>query len=308
MSIPNPKSVILIVDDNPETIQLLSAQLKHKGDILFATNGRDAIALAEREVPHLILLDMDMPDMSGEETCRQLKSNPLTRACTVIFITAHTSTEMELAAFEAGAVDFICKPFNPTVVNARVRTHLTLKHQSDSLQSLANRDGLTGVYNRRFFDRKLDEEFKRHTRHGSPLAVALLDIDFFKAFNDGYGHPEGDSCLIRVAEALSSGFRRPGEVFARFGGEEFAVILPHADPESLYAVGDWICKLVRELDIPHAYSSVAPHVSVSVGISALPSGQDQTVKDLIASADAALYRAKAHGRNRSEIASVVSDL
>lgn len=297
MSTLQPNSVILIVDDNPDTIQLLSTLLKDKGELLFATNGQDAISLAEQELPHLILLDMEMPDMNGDETCRALKRNPLTRDCTIIFITAHASTEMELNAFDAGAVDFISKPFNPTIVNARVNTHLTLKHHADTLQRLANRDGLTGVYNRRFFDEQIEGEFRRHVRHGHCLTVVLLDLDYFKAFNDGYGHLEGDECLKQVAQALDAGFRRPGEALVRYGGEEFAVILPHTSPEASAAVGERVCRLVRELQIPHAFSKVASIVTTSVGLATHTPGSGQSVKELMKMADEALYRAKANGRN-----------
>ncbi|MDX1634934.1 MAG: diguanylate cyclase [Marinobacter sp.] len=297
MHINSETSRILIVDDSPETIQMLSGLLQGKGQMLFATSGEDAIAMARKHQPHLILLDMEMPGLGGVETCRRLKSAPETSDCAVIFITASVGAEVEVEAFDAGAVDFISKPFHATVVDARVTTHLKLKAQSDALKQLVQRDGLTGVFSRRYLEEQLEIEFRRHQRQGLSMGLALLDLDHFKAFNDGYGHLAGDNCLSRVAEAMQGCLRRPGEFVARYGGEEFAVVLPHLAPDEADKAGEWLCQCVRSLNIPHRFSPVADCVTVSLGLRVgVPSGED-AIEVWAKQADDALYAAKAAGRD-----------
>ncbi|MDX1800133.1 MAG: diguanylate cyclase [Marinobacter sp.] len=302
-NVSDAKLSLLIIDDHPDVIQVLSTLLHAKGDIRFATQGDQGLALAEKFQPDLILLDMAMPGMSGLEVCRRLRNNPETEHIRVIFITAHSDAQTEVGAFEAGAVDFINKPFNPVVVEARVETHLSLIRQSRTLNRLANHDGLTGLYNRRYLDQQLDLEFRRHVRQELPLGFALIDIDYFKAYNDGYGHLRGDDCLAKVAGALASGIRRPGEVVARYGGEEFAIILPHTGRDLLDSGGQWLCDCIRHLQIPHEYSRCAPHVTISVGLAGFEFGHPASVKELIQLADEALYEAKARGRNAYYVAS-----
>lgn len=168
------------------------------------------------------------------------------------------------------------------------------------LTRLAKIDGLTGIYNRRFFDAQLFEEMRRHHRLASPLGLAIVDIDFFKAYNDGYGHIRGDDCLREVAQTISASTRRPGEVVARYGGEEFTIILPSIEESNARHYGEWICEQVRARKLEHAYSKVFEYVTVSVGITCFVPQRDDTAKDITGPADQALYLAKANGRNRSE--------
>ncbi|MBC9251246.1 hypothetical protein A9179_13255 [Pseudomonas alcaligenes] len=296
----DPESnLILIIDDSPDAIRLLNSMLKDLGRILFATNGEAGIQLAQREQPALILLDVEMAGMNGYEVCTALKTAPTTQDCAIIIVTANTGMEHEIAALEAGAVDFISKPFNPPVVRARVQTHLRLQQHAAMMRQLVNRDGLTGLYNRRYLDEVLVQEFERHRRQHLPLALAIIDVDHFKAYNDHYGHPQGDACLQRVARAINTVARRPGELVARYGGEEFAVIVPHTDTADAEKYGQWLCELIRELQIPHQHSATAPQVTISVGlVSVVPSGQG-SVQQLLAAADQALYQAKSDGRNRA---------
>lgn len=288
---------ILIVDDNPETIQVLSVLLKGEGELIFATSGQQALGMAERYLPHLILLDRQMPGMDGYETCRALKANPLTRGSAVIFITAHSSEETELFAFEAGAVDYITKPFNAAVVRARVRTHLSLKQHADALQRLANRDGLTGVHNRRYLDLQLESEFQRHLRQGLSLGLALFDLDHFKRYNDSYGHQAGDECLRVISRSVDDLIRRPGEIIARYGGEEFAIILPHTGRTEAERFGSWLCEQVRQTSIPLGRGVTGPGVTISVGVAFCVPHSRMTTRDLIRGADTALYESKARGRD-----------
>ncbi|MDT4826123.1 Chemotaxis response regulator protein-glutamate methylesterase [compost metagenome] len=294
-------SVILIIDDSADSIRLLSSMLKDQGQILFATSGEQGIGLAQLQQPTLILLDVEMSGMNGYEVCAALKNDPATRDCAVIIVTANTGMECEIKALEAGAVDFITKPFNPPVVRARVQTHLRLQRQTTLMRQLANRDGLTGLYNRRYFDEALALEFERHRRQQLPLAVALIDVDHFKAYNDHYGHPQGDVCLQSVARAINTVSRRPGELVARYGGEEFAVILPHTDAIGAEKYGGWLCELVRELGIDHHYSATAPRVTISVGIASLAPPVQGSMQQLIEATDKALYQAKTDGRDRATV-------
>jgi diguanylate cyclase (GGDEF)-like protein len=294
---------ILIIDDSVDTIRLLSSMLKNQAQILFATTGADGIKLARQHHPQLILLDVEMPEMDGHAVCNALKDDIDTRDCAVIFVTARASMESEVAGLEAGAVDFIAKPLNPPVVRARVSTHLKLQHNSAALQQLANLDGMTGLYNRRFFDERLEQEFLRHRRQNMPLSLAFIDIDHFKRYNDYYGHQAGDLCLKIVANAISKATRRPGEIVARYGGEEFVVILPHTSSEDANKFGEWMCEHIRKLQIEHASPDVGGEVTISVGISCLIPGTSDSAYKLLDRADQALYQAKSSGRNRS-IASI----
>jgi len=167
------------------------------------------------------------------------------------------------------------------------------------MRQLANRDGLTGLYNRRYLDEALPQEFERHRRQCLPVSLAIIDVDHFKAFNDHYGHQQGDLCLQRVATAIDTAARRPGELVARYGGEEFAVILPHTGAEEGQKYGDWLCAHIRSLQIAHGYSATASTVTISVGLASLVPAAQSSTYALIAAADHALYQAKAAGRDRT---------
>jgi diguanylate cyclase (GGDEF)-like protein len=292
------QSRILIIDDNAASIRLLSGMLKDFGRIFFATSGKAGIEMAREQQPHLILLDVEMPVLNGYEVCRLLKQDPETERASIIIVTGHSGMESEIQALEAGAVDFITKPLNHPVVRARVQSQLKLQHQATALQRLANKDGLTGLFNRRYFDQLIEMEFLRHRRQNMSLGLALLDVDHFKAFNDGYGHLEGDACLKKITETLEAGLKRPGEVVARFGGEEFVVLFPHTTLDDVSKNGDWLCQTVRELKYPHQFSPGEHVVTISVGVSALVPNEVNSVRDLIDSADKALCQAKSEGRNR----------
>lgn len=292
------QGTILIIDDNVDTIRLLSAMLKDIGQVLFATSGRTGLKIAEERQPQLILLDVEMPDMDGYQVCELLKNSPDASNASIIFVTGRTDNASEIKALDSGAVDFITKPLNPPVVRARVRTHMKLQHQAMALARLANQDGLTGIFNRRYFDEIIAKEFARHKRQKLPLGLALIDIDHFKSYNDNYGHQKGDDCLRGVSAALNAATRRPGEVVARYGGEEFVVVLPYTPADDAAKYGEWICHRIEELKLEHGYSSCNSFVTISVGVSAGIPDDERTVHQLIGFADQALYLAKQEGRNR----------
>ena len=296
---PDRLPSLLVVDDQPVNIQALYRIFAPDHRVLMATSGAKALALCAEDPPDLVLLDVVMPEMDGHEVCARLKAAEATRNIPVIFVTSHTNAEEETKGLELGAIDFIAKPVNPAVVRARVKTHLTLKAQSDLLRQMVFIDGLTGVANRRCFDERLETEWRRAARDGSPLALLLLDVDHFKRFNDRYGHQAGDDCLRRVASAIKGGLLRPGDLVARYGGEEFACILPGTDFEGALAVGAGIEHIVRGLQIEHADSDVSRTVTVSIGVSTSLPDRDGDTARLLALADAQLYRAKHSGRARA---------
>jgi len=305
---------ILLVDDDLGTIQVLGKALAGLGMIRFATRGDEALRMVRESPPDLILLDGEMPGMSGYEVCKTLKADPILAHIPVIFVTGHAEQDFEESGFGCGAADFIAKPVRPGIVAARARTQIALKGASDRLRALSSTDGLTGLANRREFDEALAREWRRTQRSGEPLSLLMIDIDHFKRYNDHYGHPQGDACLVQVAHALRGQLKRPADVAARYGGEEFALLLPSTDRQGAMALAQRLLMAVRQLGIPHAGSDCAPHVSISTGVSsydqdcalwlvgngATRSGADNAVipADLIGAADAALYAAKRGGRAR----------
>jgi diguanylate cyclase (GGDEF)-like protein len=249
--------------------------------------------------PDLVLLDVEMPGMDGYEVCRRLKADAATRDIPVIFVTAHSDEDAETRGLDAGAVDFISKPINPRIVRARVKTQLMLKAQSDLLRHWVYVDGLTGVHNRRYFDERLRSEWGRAVRNGTLLSVVLIDVDFFKRYNDRYGHQAGDDCLRRVAATLKSGLRRPGDLIARYGGEEFACLLPDTGLSGALQLAGQLGQLVHDRHIEHADSAVAPVVTVSQGVCCKTAEAAGSAEALLREADAQLYAAKAQGRHRA---------
>ena len=294
---------LLIVDDAMENIQILNHVLGEEHEILFALTGEKALELAHQHRPDLILLDAVMPGMDGYEVCAALRAADELRDIPVIFVTALTNPEDETRALEAGAVDFITKPFNLAVVRARVRTHLTLKRQSDAMRELTLTDALTGVANRRSFNDALDNEWRRCARAQAPLSVIMIDIDHFKLYNDAYGHQAGDICLRQVANAMVLCAGRTPDLLARYGGEEFVILLPQAGEQGAETVAQRILAAVRELAIPHRMSSAADCVTVSLGIATIiPTEGNCDADALVRAADGALYQAKKEGRNRYRVA------
>jgi diguanylate cyclase (GGDEF)-like protein len=290
---------ILVVDDAMENIQILHHALRDEHEVLFALDGEKALQIALEQQPDLILLDAVMPGMDGYAVCAALRGSPRLQDIPVIFVTALSQPEDETRALEAGAVDFISKPFNVAVVRARVRSQLTIKRQADAMRELSMTDGLTGVANRRSFNDTVDGEWRRCARAGLPLSVIMIDIDHFKLYNDHYGHQAGDACLQEVSAAMKRCATRPQDMLARYGGEEFILLLPQEALDGTEVVANRILEEVRKLAIPHAASPTASHVTLSMGLaSVLPPGDTTDPSALIRAADANLYRAKQTGRNR----------
>ena len=297
-SSPDRRHLILIVDDVPDNIQILAYALSDQYRVKVATRGSGALKIARsHDKPDLILLDVMMPGMDGYEVCRQLREDTSTSDIPVIFVTALNEAEDEERGLNLGAVDYITKPFHIPIVKARVRNHLKLKKLTDILTSLALFDSLTELANRRQFDTVLDEEWRRDERLDIPLSILMADIDFFKQYNDSYGHSAGDCCLKAIATALASSIGRPGDLAARYGGEEFVAILPNTGLEGAMHLAREFHRAVADLQIPHAGSSVSTHVTVSVGVACTDRFLELTPAQLIECADRVLYKAKNSGRN-----------
>ncbi len=290
---------LLVVDDQPANIQALYQVFSADHQVLMATSGEQAVKIATAKLPDLVLLDIVMPGMDGHQVCHHLKADPATRDIPVIFVTAHDNEAAETLGLELGAVDFIRKPINPKVVRARVKTHLTLKAQSDLLREWVYMDGLTGVRNRRYFDERLASEWARAVRNTTALSIVLLDVDFFKRFNDHYGHQAGDDCLRRVAGALRQALKRPADVLARYGGEEFVCLLPETPLDGAMAVARQLGDAVAALAVAHADSAAAPVVTASLGVCSKPPQASGSAAALLRAADAQLYQAKSQGRWRA---------
>jgi diguanylate cyclase (GGDEF)-like protein len=310
---------ILVVDDDPGAIQQMGRMLAGLGIVSFATSGEHALRIARESVPDLILLDAEMPGISGFDVCEALKADPELAKVPVIFVTSHCEPAFEVSGFEHGAADFIAKPVSQPLLQARVKTQLRIKRMSDELRRFATVDVLTEVANRRRFDETLNREWRRARRSGATMSLLMVDVDHFKLFNDRYGHPAGDACLRSVARALVGATLRPADLVARYGGEEFAVLLPHTPRAGAEHVAHGILDAVEALGIPHETSSTSRHVTVSIGISSydqesscwLPTGPDShfdtslsascSAPDLVRAADLALYSAKHAGRAQARL-------
>lgn len=296
--ISGKKSRILIVDDEKMNLKVLTDLLKGEYSLVLAKNGEQALKLAFENPPDLILLDVIMPEMGGYEVIKHLRENEATSKVPVIFVTALNSTEDEEHGLRLGAVDYITKPFSPPIVKMRVRNHLRYVHQFNLLDQLVRIDGLTEIPNRRSFEEAFTKEYGRAIRNNTPFSLAMADVDFFKQYNDHYGHGMGDSALQEVAHALRKSLKRPGDLAARYGGEEFVLILPETDLDPAVLVAERAREAVISLQIPHLRSDAAEYISISIGVATRVSGFEPPPKDLLKQADQNLYKAKENGRNR----------
>ena len=289
---------LLVVDDQPANVQALYQVFASDHQVFVATSGEQALQVCAARQPDLVLLDVMMPGMHGHEVCRRLKADNALQEIPVVFVTAQSDEAAEEQGLDVGALDFISKPVNPRIVRARVRTHLTLKAQSDLLRQWVYIDALTGVSNRRFFEERLAMEWARAKRQGTALAVVMIDVDYFKLYNDHYGHQAGDACLSRLAALFKGCARRPTDLVARYGGEEFVCLLPDTGLAGARHMAEQICRQVQQAGIPHEKSPLGATVTVSLGVAAQPGGHGPDSADLLREADAQLYLAKSRGRNQ----------
>lgn len=308
------KAKILLVEDDRVQAQFVREFLERKGyEVIWAENGASAIKIAKTVPIDLILLDLILPDISGHEVCRWLRLNQDTKGIPIIMLTVKTNITDKIAGLEAGADDYLPKPFDEAELNARIYASLRTKALQDELKErnrqledllhkleiMAITDHLTEIYNRRHFEEILKREFTRATRYNLHLSCLMADIDHFKRINDTYGHAAGDAVLKEVARLIHSSLREV-DVIGRWGGEEFIALLTQAKKADAKKVAERILQSVSD----HRFQGLPENekITISIGVASVPEDGDiDNWEKLIKAADEALYRAKRNGRNRVEL-------
>jgi diguanylate cyclase (GGDEF)-like protein len=296
------KPIVLIADKGLKNQALL-------GDLL-ASEAQISSIVREQQLefwfqevdvlPSLLILDFSFFQQDGSSSidsfCQRWLAHPIMRQVPIV-ISGNRDDEAELFALTCGALDYLVKPFNPILTLARIKLHLAQVKEHRRLSSLSMTDGLTGIANRRYFNEFFSAEWRRACRENGSLGLIMMDIDHFKAFNDHYGHLEGDECLTLVAQQLKSAVQRPRDFVSRYGGEEFVVLLPSVQAEGVAVVAERLKHALASLKIPHGYSSAGQYVSLSMGLAWCEPDSEFRPEQLIAAADEALYSAKDSGRN-----------
>lgn len=323
------KSNILIVDDKPDNLLVLKGFLETVNcNIITAKSGPEALNVMQGHEFALVLLDVMMTGMDGLELAERMRKSERTKDIPIIFNTAYSLDQGSFFKdYEVGAVDYLLKPIEPVILRSKVRVFLDLyqqkkllKIQAELLESKVNEllilkevnchlenisalDGLTGIPNRRTFDQFIEMNWKNAIREQQPLSLIMADIDFFKAYNDNYGHLRGDDCLILVARSLVSCLKRPNDLIARFGGEEFIALLPNTDKQGALLVAERMRKSIAKLAMKHDQSGVANCVTISLGVAEIIPQPSDLIPDFIRTVDDALYVAKHQGRNKAHLGS-----
>jgi len=301
---------ILLVDDTKTERLILTAYLDKLGhEVVHAENGHQAIDLFKSEKPDLVLMDVIMPEMDGHEAARAIRNDESVWV-PIIFLSGRVAADDIVAGIEAGGDDYLTKPVDHRILGAKMTAmqriakmrrklldvSTKLEAANCELKKLVNIDGLTGLANRRYLDKYLRVEIARSMRNGHSLAVVLCDVDFFKMYNDSFGHLKGDDCLKVVANAMAGACKRTTDLVARYGGEEFAAILPDTSQENAGMVAEGMRQAIESLAMEHPEAD-AKKVTVSVGVfSCVPEHKDQA-EEMLKNADEALYSAKEGGRN-----------
>ncbi|MDD2620110.1 MAG: diguanylate cyclase [Syntrophomonadaceae bacterium] len=296
--IEEQKASILIVDDELSNLNVLAEILKNKYKIILSKNGKQALELAIKQPPDLVLLDIIIPDMNGYEILYAFKNNNLLKDIPVIFITALSNDADEEKGLLLGAVDYISKPFTPSIVKARVNNHMKIVRQRKLIESIAMLDSLTEIPNRRNYNSRIEMEWNRAVREKTVLSLLIIDIDCFKGLNDQYGHSKGDEALKMVAHTIFNMINRPADFAARIGGEEFAVLLPNTPAEGARQKAELIRAAIQSLGISHHYSPVCSVLTVSIGGTSCWPNNENHLEDFINAADKLMYKAKKEGRNK----------
>lgn len=330
------KPSILIVDDRPENLLSLEALLKDDSINVFTANsGEEALSiLIEREFS-LVLMDVQMPDMDGFEVATLMRGMKKTRNIPIIFVTAISKEQQYIfKGYEVGAIDYIYKPIDSIILKSKVHVFLELFRQkklyqiqaielearvkeleyvkveleeaNKLLEHLSSHDGLTGILNRRSFDEIMVNEWEQCLNNNEVISLIFIDVDFFKKYNDIYGHIAGDHCLKLVAKVMSNEVFRLSDYVARYGGEEFVIVLPKTDEQEALRIAEIIRIKIKELGIEHRGSKLS-ELTISLGVAESRPNQNNSIKELIHRADTALYRSKSLGRNQSQIGKIEHD-
>ncbi|QUM84764.1 MULTISPECIES: diguanylate cyclase [unclassified Moritella] len=303
---------ILIIDDSKIERLIIRSYLQHLNHEVFdAENGETGIALFSECNPDIVLLGVVMIGINGYQVAKQIRQE-FTDWVPIIFLSGKTEPEDVMVGIEAGGDDYLPKPIQKQILIAKMtameriatmrsqllKTKNDLELANEELERLATLDGLTGIANRRHLDAMFSKELSRAKRHAQPLTFILADIDFFKIYNDHYGHVQGDECLKLVASTLNKSLRRPSELVARYGGEEFCMLLPNTDTKGAKLVAEKLVNVVRSLEIQHAGINEHAIITMSFGVVSVIPDRKITVKSLIQQADNKLYQAKKNGRDQ----------
>ncbi len=299
---------VLIVEDNNSSRKLISAHIEEMGHFVIAVNnGSEALTKYHDNYIDLVLMDVEMPGMNGFETTRRLREIEGDRWFPIVFLSAKDDPAHFVEGIDSGGDAYLTKPINGPVLRAMVRAmsrisqmHIALQEATKNMELLAHRDQLTGLTNRRGFDEAFAVECKLLQQRGGSLSCLMIDIDYFKQYNDHYGHIQGDKCLIRVAALLKESLIGNTDTIARYGGEEFSILIPNLQLEFVAKIAKRLCKTIFDANLLHAESSFK-RVTISIGCSATSNTTDSknsNLKDLVQRADKALYAAKNNGRNQ----------
>jgi len=288
---------LLIIDDEKTNLKILTHILGQEYTIYTATNGTTGIKIAKEYLPDLILLDIIMPELDGYQVLSELKQNEKTKKIPVIFITGLDSEKDEEKGLALDAADYITKPFSALIVKLRVRNQIQMINQLRTIEYMSMHDQLTKIANRRSFDERLHLEWNQAIRELTPISILMADLDKFKILNDTYGHQQGDTILQMVAKIFPRSLRRPGDFAARWGGEEFAILLPNTPLDGALDIAEKIRADVEKTDFPCTDGSTLK-VTLSIGVNSQAPVQDSSIVHFLSSADKALYAAKQAGRNR----------
>lgn len=312
---------VLLVDDQAIVGEALKRMVANEPDIelRFCMDPTRAMTEAIEFRPTVILQDLVMPDVEGLVLLRFFRANPTTKTTPIVVLSSKEDAKTKQKAFKLGATDYLVKFPDEIEVIARIRAHsrsylaqqqrdeayralrdmqAELEKKNSELQRLSSLDGLTGIANRRRFDEYLEQEWLRAARDGRRLALILIDIDHFKAYNDNYGHQGGDACLKQVARTLDGELKRAADVAARYGGEEFVIVLPDTDSQGAGVIAEKLRDAIEALHIEHTHSKTALHVTISLGVASTVPREGGIPAALIEMADEALYKAKESGRNK----------
>lgn len=309
---PKTPKILLVDDDLVVRAAISQALALDTAEVILAKNGNDGIDAYFEHQPDIVLVDAVMPFLDGFGFCEKLKKLDVNRLTPILMITSLDDDDSVARAFAAGANDYITKPFNLSILRQRIRQMLQqsqqvkdnfrmaaeLQQDNRNLKILVSRDSLTKLHNRRGFEQYLQQEWERMLRLQSPLSLIMCDIDFFKKYNDTYGHPAGDHCLVKVSSAMRNTVRRSGDFIARYGGEEFVIVLPDTDLLGAVFVAESVRSAIKLLNISHKSSAVGNYVTMSLGVAMVYPSPSIDITDLVNAADRALYQAKAQGRDQ----------
>lgn len=263
---------ILLVDDDPGLIRVMASVLAGLGQFRFATDGELALRLIDEWQPDLLILDAELPGMSGFQICEKIKSDPALKDVPIIFVTSHSDHDFEIKGLEIGASDFIAKPVNAPLLVARVKTQLRIKRMADELRRSATKDAVTKLPNRLSFEEALTKEWARGLLYGTEMALLMIEVDHLDTFAERHGHNQVDQVMRKVAHTLGRTCDHPAEYLSRFDRSTFALLMPDAGLQRAELRANAVMSLVEKLGIEHGGSPISMHVTASVGISAYHRG------------------------------------